>query len=89
MSTDVTPVEEENQPTGTTPSSSTTGNPKPTSNPEVNMSTSFHSLDELQKRAPQLFSKFMEAIAQNVISDMKKGSDRIRTAMKKMRQDNQ
>ncbi len=56
------------------------------SNEEINGASTFSSLADFRKRAPELHDRFMQTIAEAIIKDMKKGQERVKKAMKKMRE---
>lgn len=64
----------------------TTKSPSSTTSSEVTMATSFNDLEAFRKRAPELYQKFMESLSENIIDDFKRRSERVRKAMKKMRE---
>lgn len=48
--------------------------------------STFSSLENFRKRFPEMYNKFMKNVADCVITDMKKGAERVKQALKKMRE---
>lgn len=53
----------------------------------VTGASTFSSLEDLRTRAPKIFQKMMEGISSNMIDQLKKGADRVKEAMRKIRED--
>lgn len=75
----VAPTTENVTAEATTPASSSDG--------KATMDSSFKTLDEFRKKAPEIYNKFMETIQQQIVDDFKRRSKRVVEAMKKMRKE--
>lgn len=48
--------------------------------------TTFSSIGDFRNRAPELYDRFMRTIADSIVKDMKRGQERVKKAMKKIRE---
>lgn len=53
---------------------------------EFTGASTFSSLENFRKRFPEMYDKFMRSAAETAIRDMKKGAERVKKALKKMRE---
>lgn len=86
MSTD--PITSATQPAAVQDAAPTSANAaaEDDSSSAVTSKSGFKSLGELKEVAPKVYEGFMQGIAQTMIDDMKRGNQRIKEAMKKMRE---
>jgi len=74
-------------PVVTTPTPTTTDtSSSASSSSEITADSKFETMNEFKEKAPELYSKWMETISQNIIDDMKKGTERMKKAMRKNRE---
>ena len=59
---------------------------KSKSGEEFTSASTFSSLENFRKRFPEMYDKFMKNVADCVITDMRKGAERVKKALKKMRE---
>lgn len=53
---------------------------------DFDMNTKVSSAADLKEKAPEVWDKMMEGIAQNIISDMRKRQERLKKMMRESRQ---
>lgn len=53
----------------------------------LNGKSTFSSLQDLKERAPKVFNMMLMGVAMAMVSSMKKGQDRVKKAMRKLRDD--
>ncbi|MCB1111443.1 MAG: hypothetical protein H7A37_01475 [Chlamydiales bacterium] len=85
MSAPVDPVE--TQPTQETapPPETTTTTSAPSTTAEVSSATTVSSMEDLKKKAPEVYQKMLEGIAMNMITQMKRRQDHLKEIMREAR----